>query len=174
MTGSHGRVFSDSDIYVLGRVTPQWSEAKRWSDAAAFGTRGQAASHDPSASLECPADYGVHVSGRMRFFSCRMPLSPPQRWGKCYTAPYWFCTGAATVYQRQTEAPPGPCNRCISHKAAVHFSSPGQGHRAVRSCPSLNPQAPPVISTRMRTVRQCSLVLLTPCCASDSYIQSTR
>lgn len=76
------RPCSEPDDRVPGRVTPQWSGAKRWSDAAAFGTRGGAVSHGSVAGLECPADYGVPDPVACDFFSGRSPLSPPQTMGK--------------------------------------------------------------------------------------------
>ena len=83
--------------------------------------------------------------------------------------PYRFCTGAATVYQRHPRHRPDRATGASAARLRSIFRVLNAGHRADPSCPSLNAQAPPVLSTCMRTVRQDRFVLVAPCCAFSSF-----
>ena len=68
--GCHERVFSEPNIPAPGRVTPQWSEVKRRSDAAACRAPELVTPYCAFLGTGCPANYGVEIfSSRVRRFS---------------------------------------------------------------------------------------------------------
>ena len=108
------------------RVTTR-ERSKRGSDAAAFEARAQGTRYVLFCASECHANYGVHATGRMRFFCNESAiyqqsvLDTPDT--HVILFPHNLRTSfirATTVYQWQARHPPDRVTGA-SAKAAVHL-----------------------------------------------------